>query len=175
MAIGAGSTAINGWTVAPATTGNLVWAKTPTGDGYSASDGTYFVDLTGFGASSPNGKLEQLLTGLVSGGMYSFSFDTFGTAAGVSVDGSALSLTAGSTFTVGTTSWTTRTGTFVAGGSTALLSIGNVVPGASVVFVDHIVVDGPSASTGVPDSTPTGSLLAAVGLACGFLKRRRRG
>src|SRR5262249_1567711 len=74
MALGAGSTTITGWTVAPATTGNIVWANSPTCDGFSASNGSFFVDLSGFGESSVNGAIQQGLTTTI-GQSYAFSMD----------------------------------------------------------------------------------------------------
>ena len=75
MKLFAGDTEIADWTVAPGTEADVAWAKTPTRDsigGYSAADGTFFIDLSGFGANSPNGGIQQALSGLVVGQTYSY-------------------------------------------------------------------------------------------------------
>ena len=50
-----GSTVIKGWTVATRA-GDIVWAKSPTGDGFNCARGKYCVDLTGFGNNAANGS-----------------------------------------------------------------------------------------------------------------------
>jgi hypothetical protein len=75
MALGNGSTTIPDWTVST-TSGPIVWAQSPTCDGYTAADGAYFVDLSGFGNSSPDGALNQSLS-TVGGVNYTFSMDVW--------------------------------------------------------------------------------------------------
>src|SRR5260370_42206707 len=65
LSASANSTAIADWIVSPATSNEIVWAKSPTGDHHNAADGTFFVDLTGFGADSPNGAVQQSLQNLI--------------------------------------------------------------------------------------------------------------
>ena len=55
------STAISEWTVTAGHEDDLAKGKTPTCDGFSAANRRYFVGLTGFGADSPFGELEQSL------------------------------------------------------------------------------------------------------------------
>lgn len=55
MSLTADSTVIPGWTVTPGTTNEIVWAKSVTCDDHTAAAGMFFLDLTGFGADSPNG------------------------------------------------------------------------------------------------------------------------
>src|SRR5580765_7041570 len=56
-----GFTFISGWTVSSSLGAPIVLGRTPTDDGYSAADGTYFVDLSGFGDSSLDGALSQTI------------------------------------------------------------------------------------------------------------------
>jgi len=55
------------------TVNEIAWAMTPTRDGYTAASGTFFVDLTGFDADSPNGAVQQTLKNLIVGHVYNFS------------------------------------------------------------------------------------------------------
>lgn len=172
MALAPGSTAIQGWTVSTGGSGPLVWAREPTCDGFSAPDGEHFVDLSGFGTSAGLGAaLEQWMTGLVTGETYTVSLSYLGALPGVHVDGVGLSGVGGSA------SWTSWSGSFVAGGSTALLSLRNR-PSGGFVFVDDVRVSGPSA--GPPGAVPAPGSAALAGLALGLLAlaplnaRRRR-
>jgi hypothetical protein len=176
MQLPAGSTAIAGWTVAATTVNNIAWGKTPTGDSpsVSASQGTYFVDLTGFGSESPNGAIQQTLHNLIVGQNYSFSMDTLvnGILPTVMVGAQTVSLTPGVPFLVGTTTWTPETGSFIAGGTDPLLSISNALPGQDIDFIDNINITGPT--TAVPE--PSGLVLACSALvAFGVVGRRKKG
>jgi hypothetical protein len=173
MALSAGSTAIADWTVAPATSGAIVWAESPTGDGYHASNGNFFVDLTGFGANSSNGAIQQTLS-IIGGGAYSFSIDlaSFNNANTVVTIGShTISLVAGGTSTASGTSWTTWSGNFIGDPLelTPTLTVMNASPDQNIDFIDNIVLTGPSAS--VPEPVPLS--LFGAGLAGVFLRRRR--
>jgi hypothetical protein len=172
MALGAGSTAIADWTVAAATTGEMVWALTPTGDGFSASDGSFFVDLSGFGASSPNGAIEQVLTTVI-GQTYTFSVDLATIndgAVSVSVGADLLTLVAGAPFVVGSTSWTPHSATFTAVASNPTLTVKKVNAGSNIVFVDNLSIAGDQVS--VPE--PASITLLGLGLAMLGASRSRR-
>jgi len=146
MALGAGSTAIAGWTIAPPTTNSIVWGKTPTSDSHTASDGTFFVDLSGFGSNSPNGAIQQQLKNLTVGQQYTFSMDTLvvGQLPLVTVGAATVTLWAGTPFLAGSDTWTPQVGTFIAGSTNPLLTIANQNPGQQIYFIDHIVVTGPT-------------------------------
>lgn len=172
MALGAGSTAIPNWTVNTSTIGQLVWGASPTCDGFSASEGGFFADLSGFGSDSPNGTLEQqLATGI--GQTYFFSIDlATANSGGVSVVVGAdlLTLSAGSPFLVGGTSWTPYTGSFIAAMSSPLLSIANTSGNASIVFVDNVSITTQSVADPASSAALFGFGLAAVSV----LRRRVR-
>ena len=140
MSLLAGSTAVPGWTVTSDTINEVVWAMSPTCDGYSAAAGKFFLDLTGFGGDSPNGAVQQTVKKLTAGTQYSFSIAVVGTVPLVTVDGVALALTPGTPFKRGTTVWTPENGAFTAQGSSAVLVIRNPTPGTQMVFVDKVAV-----------------------------------
>lgn len=172
MALTAGATSIANWTVSAGTTGAMVWAKGPTCDGYNASAGTFFIDLSGFGNNSPNGAIEQGLSGLIFGQSYSFSLDSIGALPLVTVGGVPVALSSGVPFTVGSSTWTPETGTFIAGASNLLLQIANQTPSQQIIFVDNIAVNGP-AQNAIPE--PSTLALFGAGLAgLGALRRRRK-
>ena len=172
MALGNGSTTIPGWTVSTSG-GPIVWAQSPTCDGFTAADGTFFVDLSGFGFQSPDGALSQSLS-TVGGVTYTFSMDigpNNGTVS-ASVSGKALTLTAGAAFSVNGTRWTPETGTFVGDplNTTPLLTIKDASPGSTIDFVDNISITGAQA----PTPEPATLSLYAMGLAGLAVRRRTR-
>jgi hypothetical protein len=149
MALTAGSAAIAGWTVATGTVNEIVWGKSPTGDNppVSAADGLFFVDLTGFGSDSPNGAIQQPLNNLILGQRYSFSMDSVTSASLplVTVGAQTVTLSAGTPFKVGNTTWTPETGSFIATATNPLLTLANVQSGQQINFIDNISITGPAA------------------------------
>ena len=144
MALHARSRAIAGWTVPAATTGELAWGKR-TCDGYRAARGAFFLDLTGFGADSTNGAIRQTLR-TRPGRRYRFSIDVCTCndgSLGVKVGKKTLSLSPGRPFVVGSTSWTPMTGRFRGPrNSRPALKVRNMTPGAQIVVIDDIVIEG---------------------------------
>jgi len=166
MSLTAGSTAVASWTVSPGTTGAIVWGRSPTGDGHRASDGNFFLDLTGFGANSPNGAIQQTLLGLTVGQQYDFSIDfhVSGVLPTVTVNGAPIALTPSGTVVVGTDSWTHESGTFVASIAAPVLKLANSQAGQQITFIDNVAV------SAVPE--PTSLSLFALGAAAIFVRRR---
>lgn len=70
MSLSPGSTAITGWRTF---SGELAWGQFPVSD-WPASDGNYFLDLTGYHDSTPYGGIQQTLT-TSSGTRYRITFD----------------------------------------------------------------------------------------------------
>ena len=140
MALRAGSTTIPGWTVSSTTIAEIVWGKTLTCDDHTAAGGTFFVDLTGFGADSPNGAVQQTLKNLTVGHQYGLSLDvvTDNLPPIVSIAGTAVALTKGTTFKRGTDFWTIYTGSFLAPSVNPVLKIQN--HGTDVGFVDTVII-----------------------------------
>jgi hypothetical protein len=172
MTLGDGSPTIPGWTVSTST-GAIVWAKSPTSDGFTAADGTFFVDLSGLGNSSPDGALNQALS-TVGGVTYTFSMDVGSANNGTvsaSVGGKTLVLTGGAAFSVNGTSWTPETGAFVGDppNTTPLLTIKDETPGSVIDFVDNISITG-QATTPEPATLS----LCAMGLAVRRRTKARR-
>lgn len=143
MSLPAGNMDITNWMVTPATVGSIVWAQSPTIDGFTAADGRFFVDLTGLSADSANGALQETVT-ISAGVLYNFSVDVASFNNGqvsVSIGSHTLVLTSGASFVVGSMSWTRLTSTFVGDPlePTPLLRVMNISPGSTFVFVDNII------------------------------------
>ena len=151
---------MTGWTVLNQ---YVAWGDISSGDG--PAEGTKFLDMSGFGAQSPNSAIEQVLN-TVNGVTYEVSLQLRGSPSEVSVDGNLLNLVAGSGGT-----WTEYTATFVATSNASLFTIANGSPGALIVFVDDVSVE---ALTAVP--VPAAAWLFASGLAglTGLARRNRR-
>lgn len=71
MSLPPGSTAITAWTTFSA---EIVWASSSNVSSWSASDGNFFLDLTGYHDSSPYGGVDQTFT-TVAGTAYHVTFD----------------------------------------------------------------------------------------------------
>ena len=173
--LGNGSTFITGWTVSTSS-GHIVLAQSPTGDGQSAADGTYFVDLSGLGSESPDGALSQTIH-TSAGATYAFSLDLASSNTGTvfaSVGGAVLSLTSGSAFVVGGTSWTPWSGAFTgdALNHSPLLTIGDGTPGSQIDFVDNISIVQTGAA-GVPEPATWALMILGFGGIGASMRRRR--
>jgi hypothetical protein len=113
MALNADSAAIAGWTVSPLVTSDIAWGYGPDA-GYPAADGSYYVDLTGFGSDSPNGAIRQSIS-VTTGTSYTVDLywaNINDATIGVDVDGVAVARNTppGNGFL-----WTLLQGTFVGG------------------------------------------------------------
>jgi len=144
MAVRAGSTAIANWTVPSSNLGELAWGRA-TCDGYVASKGALFVDLTGFGANARNGTLKQQLT-TRAGKRYKFSIDVCtcnDDGVSVKVGSKTLKLSPGAPFAVGRTPWRSLTGKFTGDRrhTKPTLKIMHTTPTAQIVFIDNVVIN----------------------------------
>lgn len=170
MAVASGSSALTGWEVVNAGGRGVAWAKSPTNDGYSPSEGSYFVDLSGFGTEAgTQAALTQTLQNLVVGETYTLGIDYWGDAATLKLNGNTLA-TAGAASNSG---WMRLTTTFQAASSQALLTVGR--GGSSgVAFIDNLTVTGPEATGNTsPVPEPSSWLLMSLGLLAWMVRRRR--
>jgi hypothetical protein len=175
MSLDHGSTTITGWTVSTST-GAIVLGRSPTGDGLSAADGSFFVDLSGFGSSSPDGALNQIVH-TVAGATYTFSMDIGGANNGIVsalVGGKSLTLTSGTPFVVDGTEWVPETAMFVGASLNInpLVTIQNESPGSDIDLIDTVSIVGPA--TSVPElSTWSMMLVGFAGLGYAGYRRAR--
>jgi len=170
MALSANSSAISGWTVAPDTMNQIVWAQTPTVDNYNAAEGSFFADLSGFGQNSPNGALQQMLHGLLVGEAYAVSYHYYGTASVIKVGGSIVAFGSSSLDQQGSVPWMHAQGSFVATSSEMMFEVRNGTPNSQISFVDNFSVTGRAA---VPDGGGTLGLLGvAVFVLAGYFRQR---
>jgi hypothetical protein len=128
--LSSGSTVIPGWT----TTNGVptAWIENGNPYGISASDGSFFLDLTGYANSGTYGGVTQTMTGLAVGTTYALTFDLgyggnsslFGGPVTVRVNAGSTS----STFTSGSGTpnpavWNSETFGFTATSATETLTI----------------------------------------------------
>ena len=175
MHLGNGSTFIDGWTVSTST-GPIVLAQSPTSDGYFASDGNYFIDVSGLSDESHDGAVSQTIS-TTAGAAYLFSMDLANINDGMvyaSVGGNLLSLSAGSSFTVGTTAWTTWSAAFTgdALNQAPVLTIGVGNPGSQLDFIDNVSIVRTDVG-GVPEPATWALMILGLGGAGATLRRRR--
>ncbi len=110
MVLSSGATAMTGWTV----TGNgLGWDSAPNPDGLTASDGSYFLDLTSDYDTSPYGGVQQTVATTI-GLQYQLTFDVGTDLNFDSDEGSFPAIPVGIQATAGSSSGTFTTTTPVA-------------------------------------------------------------
>jgi hypothetical protein len=146
MSLSPPSTTMNGWTVINA---ELAWIGPSNPWFLSASQGSYFLDLTGYQNASPYGGVEQTIS--LAPGNYRLSFD-LGSSVYWQIP-SKITATAGSTtqtFTSTNTSsnnaWETFTMDFTATGSTTISLVGDFAAYA-YIGLDNVSVTAPLPAT----------------------------
>ena len=172
MSLNSGATAITGWTVLTDTT---AWIGPTNPFGLSASDGSFFLDLTNYQAGPPFAGVAQTFA-TIPGALYSMTFDLGSSTHWGRPDG--LTASAGNaslTFTAPTTGtnndWQRESMAFTAlASATTLLLQG--VSGFNYIGVDNVSVELISAP--IPEPETWALMLAGVS-ALATIARRRRG
>lgn len=174
MDLPVGSTLMPGWTVAGSH--YLSWIGPTSPWGLTASEGGYFLDLTGYIGGAPFSGVTQVIT-TTPGSVYHLSFDLgsssiWGLPSAIEASAASASELFTSTLT-GSNNWQTASLNFTATGVTTTISLIGAV-GYNYIGLDNVSVtlgSGPPPSVSEPGSLVLlGTGLLGVGLIC-----RRRG
>ena len=171
MSLPAGSTVMTGWTVITDTT---AWIGPTNPFGLSASDGSYFLDLTNYQFGAPFAGVRQTIA-TTPGSTYRLSFDLGSSTFWGRPDSlSASAAGASATFTTPSTGtnndWTHESLLFVATGASTAVQLQGVA-GFNYIGLDNVSVEFVSAA---PVPEPGSWALLAAGLAPLLLIARRR-
>jgi len=171
MSLAAGSTVIIGWTVVTDTT---AWIGPTNPFGLSASDGSFFLDLTNYQAGSPFAGMSQVIA-TTPGATYELSFDlgssTFwGRPDAVTASAAGTSATFTSPLTGTNNDWQHVSMQFTASSSSTTVLLQGVA-GINYIGLDNASVDLVSGPT-VPE--PGALALLGLGLARMQLARKRK-
>jgi hypothetical protein len=158
------STTMPGWTVFHE---DISWIGPTNPFGVSATDGGYFLDLSGYHNGDPTGGVQQTLA-TVAGATYVLTFDLnsstfYGIQDGVHVTAGGASADFLSTNNGFQTSlWESETMSFVATGSSTTISfLGNA--GQNDVGLDNVVLTGGPAAGGAPEPAAWALILLGFG------------
>jgi hypothetical protein len=174
MSLGAGSTVITGWTVVTDTT---AWIGATNPFGLTASNGSFFLDLTNYEAGAPFAGMSQTIA-TTPGATYSLSFDlgssTFwGRPDSIAASAAGTSQTFTAPTSGGNNDWQSVSMQFVASSaSTTVLLQG--ASGINYIGLDNADVEfvsGPGSGT-IPE--PTTLALVSLGLAFAAVSRRSK-
>ncbi len=165
-----GDMSMTGWTV---TGDSLAWIGPANPFGGSASDGSYFLDLTDYPNGPPFGGVSQTIS-TQTGSVYTLTFDlgsssSYGLPAAITATAGSTSQTFTSTLT-GTNNWESETMTFIGTGSpTTITLIGSA--GNAYIGLDNVSLT--ATSRGVPEPGTWALLLGGIGGLGAVLRRRR--
>jgi hypothetical protein len=180
MSLAPGSTAITGWTVITDTT---AWIGPSNPFGLTASDGSYFLDLTDYPAGAPFAGVSQSIA-TTPGATYALTFDLgasnfWGRPSAIiaSAAGTSAAFTSGpASATTPNNDWYHELMQFVATSTTTLISLQGSA-GFQYIGLDNVsveLVSGPGTPrVGVPEPQ-TWTLMLAGLAAVGVVGRRRR-
>lgn len=164
-----GSTAMTGWTVLPGH--NVSWIGPTNPFQLTASNGSYFLDLTDYNDGAPYGGVQQSVN--LAPGKYVLTFDLgssnlYGTPDGLTASAGLTSQTFTSTLT-GKSNWEPESLAFtVAGAGPTVLTFAGA-SGDAYIGLDNVALTG-----GVPEPAAWTMMLLGVGLIGGGLRLARR-
>jgi hypothetical protein len=173
MSPAAGSTVITGWTVVTDTT---AWIGTPNPFGLSASNGSFFLDLTNYQAGAPFAGMSQTIA-TTPGATYSLSFD-LGSSSQWGLPDSITASAAGTSQTfvspmTGVDVWTNASMQFIASSATTTVLLQGA-SGFNYIGLDNVAVEFVSGPGPGQIPVPTTLALLGLGLAGLALSRRRK-
>jgi hypothetical protein len=172
MSLAAGSTVITGWTVVTDTT---AWIGPTNPFGLSASDGSYFLDLTNYQAGAPFAGMTQTIATL-PGAVYALSFDlgssTFwGRPDGITASAGGTSLPFSAPPTGTNNDWQHVSMLFTASSASTAVTLQGL-SGVNYIGLDNASVELISVAA-VPEPGTWCLMLAGLGAAAATARRRR--